>query len=90
MNGEEQLVVAAEGLASEADTLKTTIAQVVVESFSLTAHEVVIVPQGTLPRTSSGKPQRRKSKDLYLNGTLPRARSVQDQTSPAGDAGVGA
>lgn len=90
VNGEEQLVVAAEGFGSEADTLKTTIAQAVVESFSLTAHEVVIVPQGTLPRTSSGKPQRRKTKDLYLNGTLPRARSVQDQTSPAGDAGVGA
>ena len=90
MNGEEQLVVAAEGFGSEADALKTTIAQAVVESFSLTAHEVVIVPQGSLPRTSSGKPQRRKTKDLYLNGTLPRARSVQDQTSPAGDAGVGA
>lgn len=90
VNGEEQLVVAAEGFGSEADTLKTTIAQAVVESFSLTAHEVVIVPQGTLPRTSSGKPQRRKTKDLYLNGTLPRARSVQDQSAPAGDAGLGA
>ena len=29
--------------------------------FALTPHEVVIVPQGTLPRTSSGKPQRRKT-----------------------------
>jgi fatty-acyl-CoA synthase len=90
VNGEEQLVIAAEGFGSEADTLKTTIAQAVIESFSLTAHEVVIVPQGTLPRTSSGKPQRRKTKDLYLNGTLPRARSVQDQTTGAGDAGLGA
>jgi fatty-acyl-CoA synthase len=90
VNGEEQLVVAAEGFGSEADSLKTTIAQAVVESFSLAVHEVVIVPQGSLPRTSSGKPQRRKTKDLYLNGTLPRARSVQDQTSPSGDAGLGA
>lgn len=90
VNGEEQLVVAAEGFGSEADTLKTTIAQAVVESFALTAHEVVIVPQGTLPRTSSGKPRRRKTKDLYLNGTLPRARSVQDKASSADDAGVGA
>lgn len=90
VNGEEQLVVAAEGFGSEADGLRPAIAQAVVESFSLTAHEVVIVPQGTLPRTSSGKPQRRKTKDLYLNGTLPRARSVQDQTVSAGDAGLGA
>jgi len=83
VNGEEQLVVAAEAFASEAATLSTTIAQAVVESFSLTTHEVVIVPQGTLPRTSSGKPQRRKTRDLYLNGTLARARSVQDQTTTA-------
>jgi fatty-acyl-CoA synthase len=90
VNGEEQLVVAAEGFGSDADSLKATIAQAVLSSFSLATHEVVIVPQGTLPRTSSGKPQRRKTKDLYLCGTLPRARSVQDQATPAGDAGVGA
>jgi len=90
LNGEEQLVIAAEAFASEADTLKTTIAQAVVESFSLTAHDVVIVPQGTLPRTSSGKPQRRKTKDLYLNGTLSRARNVQGKDGTAEDAGAGA
>ncbi len=77
VNGEEQLVIAAEAFASEAESLTSAIAQVVLEGFSLAPHEVVIAPQGSLPRTSSGKPQRRKTRDLYLSGTLPRARSVQ-------------
>jgi fatty-acyl-CoA synthase len=88
--GEEQLVIAAEGFGSEADALKTAIAQAIVESFSLATHEVVIVPQGTLPRTSSGKPQRRKTRDLYLDGTLSRARNVQGKDGTAEDAGASA
>jgi fatty-acyl-CoA synthase len=93
VKGEEQLVVAAEGFASEADTLKDAIAKAVTETFSLAAHEVVIVPQGTLPRTSSGKPQRRKTKGLYLEGTLVRARSVHEGEQKDGkteDAGLSA
>jgi fatty-acyl-CoA synthase len=78
VNGEEHLVVAAEALSSEAEALSGQIAQVVLEGFSLAPHEVVMVPQGTLPRTSSGKPQRRKTRDLYLQGTLVRARAVQE------------
>jgi fatty-acyl-CoA synthase len=88
VNGEEQLVVAAEGTSSEAEGLKGAISQAVLESFSLTTHDVVIVPQGTLPRTSSGKPQRRKTKDLYLSGTLVRARNVQAKDGTADDAGA--
>ena len=77
--GEEQVVIAAEAFASEADGLAEGISKAILENFSLSLHEVAIVPQGTLPRTSSGKPQRRKTKQLYLEGTLPRARSVHDQ-----------
>lgn len=84
--GEEQLIVAAEAFSSEAAGLKESIAQAVNASFSLATHEVVIVPQGTLPRTSSGKPQRRKTKQLYLDGTLARARVVQGEDPQTGDA----
>lgn len=90
VNGEEQLVVAAEAFSSEAEGLRDVIAQAVNSSFSLAAHEVVIVPQGTLPRTSSGKPQRRKTKQMYLDGTLGRARSVQGTGSQPGEAGASA
>ncbi len=94
VDGEEQLVVAAEAFQSEATAVKDAIAKAVLESFSLSTHEVVIVPQGTLPRTSSGKPQRRKTKQLYLDGTLSRARgaeqSVQGNEAKAADAGANA
>ncbi len=80
--GEEQLVITAEGLSGEAEALKAAVAVRVVAEFALAVHEVVIVPQGTLPRTSSGKPQRRKTRQMYLEGTLVRARSVQGPEDP--------
>lgn len=90
VNGEEQLVVAAEAFQSDAAGLKDAIAKAILESFSLSVHEVVIVPQGTLPRTSSGKPQRRKTRQMYLDGTLALARSVQGKDAAAGEAGASA
>ena len=90
VDGEEQLVVAAEALASEAEALSGAIAKAVLEGFSLAPHEVVMVPQGSLPRTSSGKPQRRKTRDLYLHGTLPRARAVQGKEPTPGETAPGA
>ncbi|MCA9589452.1 MAG: fatty acyl-AMP ligase [Myxococcales bacterium] len=83
VSGEEQLVVCAEAFAAEAESLKDVIAQTVSAHFSLSTHEVVIAPQGGLPRTSSGKPQRRKTKQMYLDGTLPRARAVHASTEDA-------
>ena len=88
IDGEEQLVVTAEGTSSEAEVLRAAVAQRIVADFALTPHEVVIVPQGTLPRTSSGKPQRRKTRQMYLDGTLARARSVQGTPGESEDAGV--
>lgn len=90
IDGEEQLVITAEGISTEAEALKTAIAQRIVADFALTPHEVVIVPQGTLPRTSSGKPQRRKTRQMYLDGTLARARTVQGSSGQPEDAGASA
>ena len=90
IDGEEQLVIAAEGTQAEAEGLRTAIAQKIVADFALAPHEVVIVPQGTLPRTSSGKPQRRKTRQLYLDGTLVRARTVQEAGGQGEDAGASA
>lgn len=87
---EEQLVVAAEAFQADAEALKASIAQAILANFSLATHEVVIVSQGTLPRTSSGKPQRRKTRQLYLDGTLARARVVQGKDGTPGDAGANA
>ena len=90
IDGDEQLVIAAEGMSAEAANLQAAIAQRINADFSLTPHEVLIVPQGTLPRTSSGKPQRRKTRQMYLDGTLARARSVQETASETDDVTAGA
>lgn len=73
-DGEEQLVVVAEGTMSEAEKLSVEIASAVAAQMALTVHKVEIVPQGSLPRTSSGKPQRRKTKQMFLDGALPKSK----------------
>jgi len=76
VDGEEQLVICAEAFQSDALHLKDAIAQAVTANFSLNVHSVEIVAQGSLPRTSSGKPQRRKTKQMYLDGTLQTSKSA--------------
>jgi len=84
VDGEEHLAVAAEGHMSEAEALRAAIAQVVTAQFALTvdASRVVVVPQGTLPRTSSGKPQRRKTKQMFLEGLLSAPKNVLEAPAP--------
>jgi fatty-acyl-CoA synthase len=85
VNGEEHLVVVAEGTMSEAEKLSAEIASAVAGQMALTVHKVEIVPQGTLPRTSSGKPQRRKTRQLFLEGALAKGKTVpvpSEETQP--------
>jgi fatty-acyl-CoA synthase len=76
--GEEQLVVCCEGAAADAEAIRTSASACVAAQFGLTPHEIVVAPLASLPRTSSGKPQRGKTREMYLAGTLARARSVHD------------
>jgi fatty-acyl-CoA synthase len=64
-NGEETLIVCAEGKAPDAIELRRAIAQKVAESAGLRVGYVAIVQIGSLPRTSSGKVQRRKTKAQF-------------------------
>jgi acyl-CoA synthetase (AMP-forming)/AMP-acid ligase II len=86
VDGEEQLVVCAEAFQSEAAGLADAIAARITGEIGLSPYKVEIVPQGSLPRTSSGKAQRRKAKQMYEEGTLGRARSVQGKTEEKEDA----
>ncbi len=90
VDGEEHLVVAAEGHSDQVDVLQGDIAQAVQAAFSLVVREVVVVAQGGLPRTSSGKPQRRKTREMYQDGTLARARTVQGVGAQRERTGAGA
>jgi fatty-acyl-CoA synthase len=82
--GEEQLVVVAEGFSGEAERLKAEIASAVTAHFNLAAHDVVIVPQGSIPRTSSGKPQRRKSRQMYVDGAFAKMQKAPSASADAG------
>src|SRR6185295_11601556 len=45
--------------------------QAVAAEHEVQVHEVVLIRQGGLPKTSSGKVQRRLCRQLYLDGGLP-------------------
>ena len=83
-DGEERLVVCCEGAASDADGIQEAARECIAAQLGLAVHEVVVSPLASLPRTSSGKPQRRKTREMYLDGTLPRARSVHGPSVPVG------
>jgi fatty-acyl-CoA synthase len=68
---EERLVILAEADVREGETLRRAIATRIQEAFGLDVHRVTLVPVGTLLRTTSGKLQRRKMKQLYEQGEIP-------------------
>ncbi|MGH7271362.1 MAG: AMP-binding protein, partial [Polyangiaceae bacterium] len=74
--GEEHLVVCCEGASSDAAAIRSAAWSCVGSSFGLTPHEVVVIPLSSLPRTSSGKPQRSKARQMYVDGTLARVRGA--------------
>ncbi|MEO0324944.1 MAG: fatty acyl-AMP ligase [Myxococcota bacterium] len=69
-DGTEELVVAAEAHSADAASLRERVAEEVAAKFGLKPGHVAVVPLGTLPKTSSGKAQRRKAKALYEAGAL--------------------
>ena len=66
----EEIVVAAESRDREPLLLAQRIAERINEELQLVVAEVKLVAPGTLPKTSSGKLQRRKTRQQYLDGTL--------------------
>jgi fatty-acyl-CoA synthase len=69
-DGDETLIVCAEGKAADAAALRRAIAQKVAECAGLQVGHVAIVQAGSLPRTSSGKVQRRRTKAQFEAGEL--------------------
>jgi acyl-CoA synthetase (AMP-forming)/AMP-acid ligase II len=66
----EEIVVAAETRSEDPAALHAAIVSRVSEEFQLSVSDVALVPPGALPKTSSGKLQRRKTRDQYLRGSL--------------------
>src|SRR5262249_44032151 len=68
--GKETLVVVAETKADDASGLRDAVGKRVLRAVGLPAKEVVLVPAGTLPKTSSGKLQRSLCRSRYLGAEL--------------------
>jgi fatty-acyl-CoA synthase len=68
--GDEQLIIAAEGNSTDASELQKTIATRVVEACGVAPSRVCVVRVGSLPKTSSGKIQRRRTRELYERDLL--------------------
>src|SRR5262249_60290331 len=81
----EALVVIAESRTPHSDALMEAIKQRINEQLQIVASDVVIAPPGALPKTSSGKIQRRKARRQYVDGALrspvPSAKTTQQRTS---------
>lgn len=65
----EELVIALETRSTDHAELTKSVRRAVLKELSLSVSDVVCLEPGTLPKTSSGKLQRAKTRDQYLRGT---------------------
>ncbi|MFI9568127.1 fatty acyl-AMP ligase [Streptomyces rishiriensis] len=70
--GEQPVIVAevAPESADQSGTITSEIRNAIGEAHGLSVRDVVLVRPGTIPKTSSGKIQRRASREAYLGGSL--------------------
>jgi fatty-acyl-CoA synthase len=68
--GKESVVVVAEVRADDLDSVRDSIHHRTLEVCGLPPRDVMLVKPGTLPKTSSGKLQRAKCRELYLGEEL--------------------
>ncbi|QLL16660.1 AMP-binding protein [Pseudomonas chlororaphis] len=81
--GTESLLIFIEHEQIEAHAqLRTELQAQLRNKLGFAAHAIFFVPTGKLPRTTSGKLQRLKCRDFYLDGTLPLQKS-SPATMPA-------
>lgn len=66
----EQLVVVLETRKEDHEALAKEVKSTVQRELSLAAADIACLKPGSLPKTSSGKLQRRKARQQYLNGEL--------------------
>jgi fatty-acyl-CoA synthase len=66
----ERLIIIAETTLTENANLAQTVTEQIRAAFGLTVDKVVLVGKGSIPKTSSGKLQRRRTKALFEGGQL--------------------
>ena len=78
--GEERLVVVQEVSPREADldAVAAAIRQAVAQEHEVQVSSLVLIKPGGMPKTTSGKIQRRACRDLFLRGELPALREWRE------------
>ncbi len=66
----EKLVLVVEGARQDAQQIEDLVKQRVQATSGIAVHDVVVVKPGSIPLTSSGKPQRHKLRSMYEAGEL--------------------
>ncbi|MBA2682743.1 MAG: AMP-binding protein, partial [Ktedonobacteraceae bacterium] len=87
--GEERLVIVQEiertALSSNLNEVVTAIREAIALQHEIQVYAVLLIKPGSLPKTSSGKVQRRSSRESYLDGSLSIIHTWkldQDQDEP--------
>ena len=83
-NDRERVIIVFETTVAPEDekqTLKGEVRKAVQQALGLTVDDVLAVPAGVLPKTSSGKLQRAKARELFENGEL-LGRSSSREADP--------
>ncbi|HSW38034.1 MAG TPA: fatty acyl-AMP ligase [Acidobacteriota bacterium] len=78
----EKLVIIAETAAAGSPDLIRTIHEQVRSALGLVVDKVVLVKRGSIPKTSSGKLQRRRTRALFESGILDRQTAAANSASP--------
>lgn len=76
----EKLIVIAETVMTDNSKLAQAVSEQVRSAFGLSVEKVVLVARGSIPKTSSGKLQRRRTKALFESGFLGQS---SDRIKPA-------
>jgi polyketide synthase PksN len=87
-NQEEKVVVVQEVETSEPDALKKLIGAILIavsQTHGIEVSEIVFLPKGMIPKTGSGKVQRKLCRDSYLNRALPVLYQYRRETAASGD-----
>ena len=66
----EKLIIIAETTMTDSADLAQAVSEQVRSAFGLSVEKVVLVARGSIPKTSSGKLQRRRTKALFESGYL--------------------
>lgn len=72
--------------AAEAETIHAAVRRAIAQEQGLPLHALALVRAGKLPRTSSGKVQRQRARDLFLSGELPALKPPAELAHHVDDA----